>query len=145
MESLKKHCFSVVIAHSVIAFWHHFHPWSTKNMDLETFPQLATPNHRKSQNCVQSMLQECPQIQSKSLKTDIWASVWPLGVPLDPRITKMVSQVLRKSSRRLITVLDTKSDALQQSTCQRLVAARRIHFQLSPSLQSTIHSLPICY
>ena len=29
----------------------------------------------------------------KSIKTDIWATVCPLGVPLDPRITKMVSQV----------------------------------------------------
>ena len=27
----------MVIAHSVIAFWHDFHPQSTKNMDLETF------------------------------------------------------------------------------------------------------------
>ena len=34
------------------------------------------------------------------MKTDIWAAVCPLGVTLDPRITKMVSQVLRKSSRR---------------------------------------------
>ena len=29
----------------------------------------------------------------KSIKTDIWVTVCPLGVPLDPRITKMVSQV----------------------------------------------------
>ena len=37
-------------------------------MDLETFPQFATPNYRKSQNCRQSMLQEGPQIQSKITK-----------------------------------------------------------------------------
>ena len=37
-------------------------------MDLETFPKFATPNHRKSQNCAQSMLQEGPQIQSKIIK-----------------------------------------------------------------------------
>ena len=60
--------FNVVMAHSAIAFWHHFHPRSTKNMDLETFPQFATPNHRKSQNCPQSMLQEGPQIPSKIIK-----------------------------------------------------------------------------
>ena len=60
--------FIMVMAHSVIAFWHHFHPRSTKNMDLETFPQLATTNHRKSKKCVQSMLQEGPQIQSKIIK-----------------------------------------------------------------------------
>ena len=57
-----------VMAHSVIAFCHHFQPRSTKNMDLETFPRLATPNHRKSQNCLQSMLQEGPKIQTKIIK-----------------------------------------------------------------------------
>ena len=60
--------FTMVMAHSVIAFWHHVHPRNTKNMDLETFPQFATPNHRKSQKCPQSMLQEGTQIQSKIIK-----------------------------------------------------------------------------
>ncbi len=78
--------FIMVVAHAAIAFWHHFHLRSTESMDLETFPQLATPNHRKSQNCAQSMLQEGPQIQSKLLKTDIWASVCPLVFPLHPRM-----------------------------------------------------------
>ena len=86
----------MVMAHSVIAFWHHFHPQSTKNMDLETFPQFATPNHRKSQNCAQSRLQESSQIHSKINKMEIWTSRCPLGVPLDPRIPKMVSQVPKK-------------------------------------------------
>ena len=60
--------FIMVMVHSVIAFWRHFHPRSTKNMDLETFLQFATPNLRKSQDCTQSMLQEGPQIQSKIIK-----------------------------------------------------------------------------
>ena len=52
--------FIVFIAYAAIAFWDHFHPWITKNMDLETVSHHATPNHRKSQNCVQSGSQEVP-------------------------------------------------------------------------------------
>ena len=37
----------------------------------------------------------------KSIKMDMWASVCPLGVRLDPRITKMVSQVPKKNFRGL--------------------------------------------
>ena len=37
-------------------------------MDLETFPQFATPNHRKPQNGVKSMLQGVPNSNQKSLK-----------------------------------------------------------------------------
>ena len=42
-----------------------------------------------------------PKFNLKSLKMDIWASVCPLGVPLDPRITKMVSQVPKKEPQGL--------------------------------------------
>ena len=35
------------IAHTAIAFWHHFHPGITKNLDLETIPTFSTTNHRK--------------------------------------------------------------------------------------------------
>ena len=42
-----------------------------------------------------------PKSTLKSIKTDIWASVCPLGVPLDPRITKMVSQVHKKDPQGL--------------------------------------------
>ena len=81
----------MVIAHSAIAFWHHFHLRITKNMDLETISNFAIPNHRKSQNGTQSGSQEAPQIHS----------VCPLGVPLDPRIIKMVSQVPKKEPQGL--------------------------------------------
>ena len=37
----------------------------------------------------------------KSIKTNIWATVCPLGVPLDPRITKMVSQVSKNDFQGL--------------------------------------------
>ena len=37
----------------------------------------------------------------KSIKSDIRATVCPLGVPLDPSITKMVSQVPRKEPQGL--------------------------------------------
>ena len=40
------------IAHTAIAFWHHFHPWITKNMDLEAVSHFASQNPRKSQNYV---------------------------------------------------------------------------------------------
>ena len=42
-----------------------------------------------------------PKSAQKSLKTDIWASVWPLGVSLDPRTTKMMSQVCKKAAQGL--------------------------------------------
>jgi hypothetical protein len=81
------------IAHTASAFWHHFHPWIIKNMDLETVSHFGIPHRRKSQKGAQSRSKEAPQIILKSIKMDIWTSVCPLGVPLDPRITQMVSQV----------------------------------------------------
>ena len=89
------------IAHTAIAFWHHFHPWITKNMDLQTVSHFGAPNHRKITKGAQSDSQGTPQITLKSIKLDLWASVCPLGVPLDPRITKMVSQVPKKEPQGL--------------------------------------------
>ena len=90
--------FIMVIAHAAIAFWHHFHPWITKNMDLETISHFAIPNH-KIVSKVNPM--KLPKSILKSIKVDIWASVCPLGVPLDPRIIKMVSQVPKKEPQGL--------------------------------------------
>ena len=75
----------MVMAHSVVAFWHHFHPRSAKNMDLETFPQFATPTHRKSQNCVQNMLQQGPQIHSKIIKNGYLRISVTIGYPPGPQ------------------------------------------------------------
>ena len=77
--------FTVVLAHSVIAFWHNFHPRRTKNMDLEAFPQFATPNHRKSKNRVQSIFQEGPQIQSKIIKNGHLGISVTIGCPSGPQ------------------------------------------------------------
>ena len=75
----------MVIAHAATAFWHHFHDRITKNMDLETFPQFAGPNHRKSQNCAQSMLQEAPQIQSKMNENGHLGISVSIGCPPRPQ------------------------------------------------------------
>ena len=56
------------IAHTDTAFQHHFHPWITKNMDLETVSHLGTPNHRQ-------ITQMCPK----------WV---PGGSQNDPKIDK---------------------------------------------------------
>ena len=42
-----------------------------------------------------------PKSSLKWIEVNIWASVCPLGVPLDPRITKMVSQVPKKEPQGL--------------------------------------------
>ena len=55
----------MVMAHAAIAFWHYFHPWITKTMDLEAVCHFATSSHRKSENCVQSRSQEAPKIHPK--------------------------------------------------------------------------------
>ena len=94
----------MVLAHPASAFWHHFHPWITKKMDLETVSHFATPNHGKSQNCAQSDSQGTPQIVLKSLKIYTWTSKCLLGDPLDPWITKMVSQVPKMESQGLQNV-----------------------------------------
>jgi len=35
------------MARTGTAIWHHFRPWITKNMDLETVSHLGTQNHGK--------------------------------------------------------------------------------------------------
>ena len=77
--------FIIVRAHSGVAFWHHFHPLSSKIMDLETFPQFATPKHRKSRNCVQNMLQQGPQIHSKIVKNGYLRISVTIGCPPGPQ------------------------------------------------------------
>ena len=55
-----------------------------------------------------------------------WTSKCLLGDPLDPRITKMVSQVPKMEPQgSKMTVLNKKSDNSQQSTSQQLPVARR--------------------
>ena len=75
----------MVPAHAAIAFWHHFHPWITKNMDLETVFHFATPNHRKSQNCAQNGSQEALQIHPKIDKNGHLGHSVSIGCPPGPQ------------------------------------------------------------
>ena len=63
-----------------------------------TLPPQVTENHKI---VPQVDPKRVPKSIRKSIKVDIWASVCPLGVPLDPRITKMVSQVPQKEPQGL--------------------------------------------
>ena len=71
----------MVMAHAAIAFWDYFHPWITKNMDLEAFSHFATSNHRKSENCIQSGSQEAPQIHPKIDKNGYLGLSVSIGFP----------------------------------------------------------------
>ena len=73
----------MVIAHAAMAFWHNFHPWITKNMDLETIFHFATRNNRKSSNCAQSGSQEDPKMHSKIDENTYLGSGF-LGCPVGP-------------------------------------------------------------
>ena len=75
----------MVIAHAAIAFWHHFYPWATKNMDLETISHFATPNHRISQKCPQRGSQEAPQIHPKIDKSGHLDLSVSIGYPPGPQ------------------------------------------------------------
>ena len=68
-------------------------PGSLKAWIWKLSPILAsqiTENHKKVSKVGPRSLPKCTL---KPIKIDIWTSVCPLGVPLDPRITKMMSQV----------------------------------------------------
>ena len=62
--------------------------WTWKQSSI-----LATQITEKSGKCAQSDSQGTPQIILKSLKLYTWTSKCLLGDPLDPWITKIVSQV----------------------------------------------------
>ena len=92
--------FTVVMAHAATAFWHHFHPWTTKNMDLETVCHFAIPNHRKLKTCVQSRSRGAPQIRPKThpklVKSSFGAPRCPRKCPCDLWMTKKLIQDTRK-------------------------------------------------
>jgi len=90
----------MVIAHTASAFWHHVHPWITKNMDLETISHFGTQNHRKITKRCPKWVQATPQITLKSIKMHTWTSKCLLGDPLDPWITEMITQGTQKGASR---------------------------------------------
>ena len=77
--------FIMVTPQAATAFWHHFHPWITKDMELETVSHFATPNHRKSQNCYQSGYQKAPQIHPKINKSGHLGVSVSIGCPSGPQ------------------------------------------------------------
>ena len=116
----------MVIAHAATGFWHHFHPWITKNMDLETVSHLGTQNHKNITNMCPKWVpgdsQNDPKIDKNGhldLKVPVGCPHGPLdhqnGHPGYPKWTLKVSKM---------TVFGTKSDPFQQSTCQQLPVDR---------------------
>ena len=89
----------MVIAHAASAIWHHFHPWITQNRTWNQSPILAPKITEKSQKGTQSGSQEPPKMIVKSIKMHTWTSKCLLGDPLNPWITKMVSQVSKMEAR----------------------------------------------
>ena len=76
-------------------------PGSLKTWTWKLSPILAsqiTENHKKVSKVGPRRLPKCIL---KSIKIDIWTSVCPLGVPLDLRITKMLSQVVKMEPQGL--------------------------------------------
>ena len=68
-------------------------PGSPKTWTWNQSPILASKITEKSQKGAQSDSQGTPQMTLKSIQMQTWTSKCLLGDPLDPRITKMVSQV----------------------------------------------------
>jgi len=60
----------MVIAHTASASWHHFHPWITKNMDLEPVSHFDTPNQQKIRKMPPKWTQETPQRHPKINKNE---------------------------------------------------------------------------
>ena len=76
-------------------------PGSPKTRTWKLSPTLVskiTENHKIMPKVGPRRL---PKSIQKSIKMEIWASVRPVGVPLDPRITKMVSRAPKKEPQGL--------------------------------------------
>ena len=75
----------MVVAHAATAFWHHFHPWITKNMDLETVSHFGTQHHGKiTKWCPKWSMKECKVLHLEHFfltvhMGSIWAHVCPCG------------------------------------------------------------------
>ena len=79
-------------------------PGSPKTWTWKQSPILAPKTTDKSQKGAQSGSQETPKMTLKSIKMHTWTSKCLLGEPLDPWITKMVSQVPKMESPGLQNV-----------------------------------------
>ena len=79
-------------------------PGSPKTWTWNQSPILAPKITENSQKGAQSGSQETPKMTVKAQKMQTWTSKCLLGDPLDPRITKMVSQVPKMNSQGLQNV-----------------------------------------
>ena len=71
-------------------------PGSPKTWTWELSPILPAQITENLKNYQKMDPRRLPKSILKSIKTDIWTPRCPLGVPLDHRIIKMVSQVPQK-------------------------------------------------
>ena len=79
-------------------------PGSLKTWTWNQSPILAPKITENSQKGTESGSQEPPKMTLKSIKMHTWTSKCLLGDPLDPWITKMVSQVPKMESHGLLNV-----------------------------------------
>ena len=107
--------FTMVIAHTASAFWHHFHAWITKNMDLEIVSHFGTPNHRQIRKRCPKWLPRDSQNNPKITKTaylDLQVPVgWPLESPDHSNDHSRHPKWSLKVSK--MSVFGTKSDTFQ--------------------------------
>ena len=95
----------MVLAHTATACRQYFHPWIIKKRDLETVSHFATPNQRQIQKMSPKwVLRGLPKWSLKSTKMETWTSRCLLGVPVDPWITKMITQGTKMESQGLQNV-----------------------------------------
>ena len=100
-------------------------PGSSKTWTWKQSPTLAPKITEKSQKGAQSGSQETPKMTRNSIKMDTWTSKCLLGVPVDPWITKMVTQGTQNGAKvSKMIILAIKSDLAQQPTSQQFPAAK---------------------
>ena len=110
-----------VIAHAALYSGIISIPGSPKTWTWTLSPILVSKITEKQQNGAKVRPRRLPKSTLKSIKMDIWASVCPLGVPLDPGSPKCCPRHPRRSLEvSKMTVLDIKSDPFQQSTSEQL-------------------------
>ena len=115
----------MVLAHAATGFRCNFFSGSSKTWTWKLSATLAPQIRENHKNVSKVGPRRLPKCTLKSIKIKIWPPVCPPGGPLDPRITKMVSQVPKMEPQGFkMTVFSLESDPFQQSTSQQLLADR---------------------
>ena len=79
-------------------------PGSAETWTWKLSPTLASKILEKWQNVSKMGPKRLPKSTKKSIKTDTWTSSCLLGVPVDPWITKMITQGTKMESQGLQNV-----------------------------------------